>query len=140
MQEGSLYSLMKKNKKFQEKEAAEKISQICEGIKEMHSHNIVHRDLKPENVVMSNVISSLFREFAKFVILVGLQYVKIVDKLIAELQIMFVLKLFKEMLMTVALIYGVQVFQLMSFYVEKHHFMILVVKKQLKRLKAYFFI
>jgi serine/threonine protein kinase len=51
----------------------------------MHSHNIVHRDLKPENVVMSNVISSLFREFAKFVILVGLQYVKIVDKLIAEL-------------------------------------------------------
>lgn len=73
----------------------------------MHSHNIVHRDLKPENVVMSNVISSLFREFAKFVILVGLQYVKIVDKLIAELLIMFVLKLFKEMLMTVALIYGV---------------------------------
>lgn len=33
MEEGSLYSLMKKNKKFEEQEAAEKLVEICEGIK-----------------------------------------------------------------------------------------------------------
>lgn len=59
MEEGSLYSLMKKAKKFEEPEAVEKVYEICVGIKEMHDNNIVHRDLKPENVVITNVKAQL---------------------------------------------------------------------------------
>ena len=55
MEEGSLYSLMKKNKKFEQGQAISKIKEICEGIKEMHDNSIVHRDLKPQNVVISHV-------------------------------------------------------------------------------------
>jgi serine/threonine protein kinase len=55
MEDGSLYSLMKKKKKIEESEVAEKLNEICEGIKEMHDKSIVHRDLKPENVVISHV-------------------------------------------------------------------------------------
>lgn len=33
MEEGCLYSIMKKNKKFEEQEAAEKLNEICDGIK-----------------------------------------------------------------------------------------------------------
>ena len=47
MEEGSLYSLMKKARKFEEAAAAEKINEICTGIKELHDNNIMHRDLKP---------------------------------------------------------------------------------------------
>ena len=38
----------------------------------MHSKCVMHRDLKLENIVFTHVIINLFREWPKFVILVGL--------------------------------------------------------------------
>lgn len=84
MEEGCLYSMMKKIKKFEEQEAAEKLNEICDGIKEMHDHNIVHRDLKPENVVLSHVVLNLFRGSVRFATLAGLPFARIEDKHIVE--------------------------------------------------------
>lgn len=70
MEEGCLYSLLKKHsKKLPELETTQKLFEICSGIKAMHDENIVHRDLKPENVVLTHVdLCIMFRVYAKFVI------------------------------------------------------------------------
>ncbi len=54
MEEGTLYSVLKKKKKLDYDDAAKKIKQIAQGIIYMHDNGIAHRDIKPENVVMSN--------------------------------------------------------------------------------------
>jgi aurora kinase len=55
MEEGTLFSHLKKNKKLGEKEVAAKMRQVASAIKYLHENCIAHRDIKPENVVMSNV-------------------------------------------------------------------------------------
>jgi serine/threonine protein kinase len=58
----------------------------------LHDVDVVHRDIKPENIVISHVIFDIFRVFINYVILDGQQFVQIVDKHIAELLIMLLLK------------------------------------------------
>lgn len=59
MEEGSLYSLLKKQKSFAEPFTARVLYQVCRAIKFMHDLDIIHRDIKPENIVVSNVILNM---------------------------------------------------------------------------------
>ena len=52
--DGSLQQV-KKKRKLPEKEAADIIRQVAEGLKFMHEEYIIHRDLKPENLFMNDV-------------------------------------------------------------------------------------
>ena len=55
MDEGTLFSHLKKNKTLPEAEVAVKIRQIASAIKYLHENQIAHRDIKPENIVMTHV-------------------------------------------------------------------------------------
>jgi len=47
MEGGSLFAILKKNKRLSEKETAERLKQVCLGLQEMHKNSILHRDIKP---------------------------------------------------------------------------------------------
>ena len=49
---GELFDKIVSNKKFNEKKAANLMSQMFSAIKHLHSMGIVHRDLKPENFLI----------------------------------------------------------------------------------------
>ena len=55
MEEGTLFTHLKKNKVLPEKEVAIWIKQIASAVKYLHENTIAHRDIKPENIVMSHV-------------------------------------------------------------------------------------
>jgi aurora kinase len=59
MEEGSLFTLIKKQKRISEEVTSNCLKEICLGLAEMHDKDIVHRDIKPENVVMTNGVSKL---------------------------------------------------------------------------------
>lgn len=52
MKLGSLFSMLKKKGKFNEKEAFVYFFQTCLGIHHLHTKDIIHRDLKPENLLI----------------------------------------------------------------------------------------
>ena len=81
MEEGTLFTHLKKNKVLPEKDVAVSIRQIASAVKYLHENNIAHRDIKPENIVMSHVPLSLSRAFANCVTSVGLQFAMIAGKL-----------------------------------------------------------
>jgi len=56
MEQGTLYSQLKKNKILSEVETAGIIKQITEAVEYLHDQDIAHRDIKPENIVISNVL------------------------------------------------------------------------------------
>lgn len=55
MEEGELYSLLKKQKKFTEAYTASRVYEVCLALHYLHDMDVVHRDIKLENVVLSNV-------------------------------------------------------------------------------------
>jgi len=50
----SLYELLQKEKKFNEKVVLEWARQICNVLDYLHKKNIIHRDIKPANVILTN--------------------------------------------------------------------------------------
>jgi serine/threonine protein kinase len=79
MEGGNLFNLIKKQKKLSEAETIERLKSICLGLKEMHDNSILHRDIKPENIVITNVLTILFRMFASCVTSDGQPYAKIAE-------------------------------------------------------------
>lgn len=59
MEQGTLYSQLKKNKILPEHEAAIIIKQITSAVEYLHDHDVAHRDIKPENIVLSNNVCKL---------------------------------------------------------------------------------
>lgn len=59
MEEGTLFTHLKKTKTLTEEEAAVKLQQVAEAITYLHEKGIAHRDIKPENIVMSNGVGKL---------------------------------------------------------------------------------
>jgi len=49
---GSLFSLIKKRKNFDEKKAFHYFIQTAGAVLFLHENNLVHRDLKPENILV----------------------------------------------------------------------------------------
>jgi eukaryotic-like serine/threonine-protein kinase len=47
-----LKSALRANGKFEPRQAAEIIEQICRGLEAAHSESVIHRDLKPQNIMM----------------------------------------------------------------------------------------
>lgn len=56
---GTLFSHLKKIKKFNEEKTAKVVKDICRGVKHLHDHEIIHRDLKLENVLMIEEIAKI---------------------------------------------------------------------------------
>lgn len=71
MEQGTLYSQLKKNKILSETEAATIIKQITSAVEYLHDHDVAHRDIKPENIVISNVFLFLSRMFVSSATLAG---------------------------------------------------------------------
>ena len=47
MEEGTLYSHLKKNKTLKQEDASKKLRDVLSGVAYMHSKLIAHRDIKP---------------------------------------------------------------------------------------------
>lgn len=47
MEEGTLYSALKRKKVFKQADASRKLRDVLDGVCYLHKQNIAHRDIKP---------------------------------------------------------------------------------------------
>lgn len=47
MEEGTLYSVLRKKKTLKESDASKKLRDVLDGVNHLHSQMIAHRDIKP---------------------------------------------------------------------------------------------
>lgn len=47
MEEGTLYSQLRKQKTLKHEDASKKLRDVLEGVKYLHEMNVAHRDIKP---------------------------------------------------------------------------------------------
>ena len=66
--QGDLSTLLKQKQRLSEKETADLMKMVMEGLKHMQQKNIIHRDLKPANILLHNGIPKIADfGFAKFI-------------------------------------------------------------------------
>ena len=66
---GNLYSLIRRKKGLNEIESYKYFSQIVNAIHFLHKNNIIHRDIKPENIILDNKYNCKLCDFGWSVIL-----------------------------------------------------------------------
>ena len=49
---GQLYTLLRKNKRFDQRTTAQFLRETISAVKYLHDHNVIHRDIKPENILL----------------------------------------------------------------------------------------
>lgn len=47
MEQGTLFSYLKKKKTLEENDAAKKVKQLCLSVNILHQEGVAHRDIKP---------------------------------------------------------------------------------------------
>ena len=49
---GQLYTLLRKNTRFDQRTTAQFLRETISAVKYLHDHNVIHRDIKPENILL----------------------------------------------------------------------------------------
>lgn len=60
---GSLYDKLEREGNFTEKQAAELIRQVADGLQHLHAHDILHQDIKPDNILIGKNETYLLMDF-----------------------------------------------------------------------------
>jgi serine/threonine protein kinase len=60
---GSLYDKLERDGNFTEKQAAELIRQVADGLQHLHAHDILHQDIKPDNILIGKNETYLLMDF-----------------------------------------------------------------------------
>jgi serine/threonine protein kinase len=60
---GSLYDKLEREGNFTEKQTAELIRQVADGLQHLHAHDILHQDIKPDNILIGKNETYLLMDF-----------------------------------------------------------------------------